>query len=203
MSIHLRVVAELSTPCIGVDSYPMMLDGPLAWAYAQRELAAGRRMPPMTAAYAPDFPLPLQRWEEGGTWGWCTSRSHLDVTSHTVVEVRRKPALEAAVRYGTDRKWHIGTGPYKARDTQIPATWVQRASWDVEATDRADLEDLLGLVTHLGARHRNGYGAVRTWTVTDGTAGAWRDRPMPDPNGAPIGIRAPHWHHSRQVRCTC
>ena len=60
MSIPVVVTAHLSTPTIGVDRWPMMLDAPLAWAWAERAKAAGTPLPPLTDGFAADFAGPKQ-----------------------------------------------------------------------------------------------------------------------------------------------
>jgi len=200
--IHLRITAVMSTPTVGVDTHPSLLDGPLYWAFAQRAKSRGGRMAPTSRAFAPDLPLPLAKWERGDAWGWCVSRAHYEAASHTALEVRRKPEVPAMVRFGADRKMHIGTGPWKARDSLIPVAWMPEIWWDADVTDPDDLEDLLRLITHIGARHRAGSGQVAQWSVNPGPIDGWRDRPMPDPSGRPMSIRAPHWHPTRSRPCT-
>ena len=72
----------------------------------------------------------------------------------------------------------------------------------LRTTSLHDLEDLLRMVTHLGARHRNGQGHVATWDIDEGgDVDAWRRRPMPSQAGPVMGIRAPYWHPSRRSPC--
>lgn len=193
--IPLTVTAHLSSPVLGLDRQPMMLDAPLSWAYAARAHGRGDRIPPITDTFAVDFPLPLDRSDVGPDWVWCTSAGVLDVVAWTAVQVRRKPATDAMARYAKDRKHHVGLGPYKARDTTLGAILARSIVWHVNATDRAELEALLVLVTDLGARHRNSFGHVDRWTIEDGhDPDAWRARPMPPEHPA----RAPYWHRGRR-----
>ena len=196
MSQPLTVTADLSTPLIGVDRSPMMLDAPLSWAYAERARSRGEKLPPLTTASAADFPLPLDRWQEAGTWGWCTSAGEMEIAAHVAAQIRRKPATHAMARYTSDRAHHAGLGPTKARDTTLAAVLATHITWQVLATDRADLEDLLALVTNLGGRHRNDFGHVSRWVIEPGLdPEAWRDRPMPPVAAA----RAPYWHPARRI----
>ena len=174
-----------------------MLDGPLAWAWASRATSTGRHLPPLRHDQPPaDFPLPLGTWEVGESWGWRTSRALPDVVALTAVQVRRKPAVEAMARYAPDRKHHAALGPMKARDTTLAGTLARTIEWHVDCTDEDDLRDLLRHVTHLGARHRNGFGEVLEWAITPGPVDGWRDRPMPDKDGhVAMRPRAPYWHH--------
>lgn len=197
-SIPLTVTAFLSTPVIGVDRAPIMLDAPLSYAYVQRAARDGQQLPAITDQFAADFPLPLDRWHEYGTWGWCTSRGLFGGMTHVAAQVRRKPAVDAMARYTPDRTHHAGLGPTKARDATLSAVLTDTMTWHVLATDRADLEDLLGLVDNIGARHRNNFGHVSRWLVEPGRdRDAWCDRPWPPAFAA----RAPYWHPTRRVQC--
>ena len=52
MTAPLRVTAWLDTPCIGLDRHPTMLDGPLAWAWAETARGKGITLPPITHTHA-------------------------------------------------------------------------------------------------------------------------------------------------------
>lgn len=196
MSQPLVVTAHLSTPVIGVDRAPLMLDAPLAWAYADRAHGRGDRIPPITDTLAVDFPLPLARHDVGDTWVWCTSAGVVEIAAWTGVQIRRKPATDAMARFATDRKHHAGLGPYKARDTTLSAVLARTITWECLATDRDDLLDLLGHVVNLGGRHRNDFGHVESWTIAASTRpDGWMDRPMPPEYPA----RAPYWHPTRRA----
>lgn len=197
----LEITATIDGLLLGYDRYPVMLDAPLAWAANEYHITKGRPPAPLTATYAHDFPLPLARWEQGGTWGWCSSRATMDLVGYTGVQVRRKPAVEAMARYGRDRKHHAGLGPTKARNATLTAAMVRSVTWQADVTDRGMLERLLSYVTHLGARHRNGFGSVLEWRISEGQPDGWQDRPMPYPDGVPFGVRAPYWHPSRRHPC--
>lgn len=198
--IPLVVTAHFDTLSVGLVEQPLMLDGPLAWAAAMAAHTAGTPIPPITREHAPDLDLPLARWEEHGTWGWCTSQAALAVAAHTAIAVRRKPATAAMARYTTDSHHHAALGPYKARDTTVPAAWVHSATWRIVATDTDRLHNLLALITHIG-RHRNlGHGHVVRWTTAPGgDPDGWRDRPMPGPGQPRRGYRPPYHHATRQM----
>lgn len=183
----LRVTARLAERTNGIVGQPFMLDGPLAWA----EATTGD-YPPLTGDTAPEIPLPLEKWERDGLWGWKTSRAHYDVAAQTVLEVRRKPSDKEFARFTEERKHHHGLGPHKARDTAIPIALIPTIWWDVEATDEAELLLLLDVITHLGARRSIGLGRVDDWEVTPGTPGGWEDRPFTAP------ARPPYWHQARK-----
>lgn len=204
MSEPVTITARLGSIWIPGARGADMLDGPLAWAYATRAISRGERLPAMRNDVTPiDFPLPLDTWQAGDIWGWCVSRALPEVVGHTAVQVRRKPATAPMARFAPDRAHHAGLGPYKARDTTLSAVVAATITWRADVTDRADLADLLRLVTHLGARHRNGQGQVLDWTITDGPPDGWRDRPMPNGAGPHmLRPRAPYWHGIGRVPTT-
>jgi CRISPR type IV-associated protein Csf3 len=202
MDTPLIVTARLDTPTVGLIERAVMLDGPLSWAAAMDAHAAGVNVEPLTRLHAPDMDLPLARWDEAGTWGWCTSAAILDIASYTATELRRKPATGPMARFTTDRAHHTGLGPYKARDTTVAAALINTARWHVLATDSDRLEALLALITHLGKHANIGYGHVAKWVVEpDPNRDAWRDRPMPAP-GTNASHRAPYHHPTRRVTVT-
>jgi len=195
----LVVTAHLDTPAVGVVEAPVMLDAPLSWAAAVLAQRDGSALPSMTRDMVMDMDLPLVRWEEHGTWGWCTSQAAVHVRSWTAVELRRKPATGPMARFTQDRRHHTGLGPHKARDTTVAAVLVDTMTWHVLATDRTRLESLLSVVTHVGKHANIGHGHVTRWVVQDDpNPDGWRDRPMPTP-GATGAFRAPYWHPSRKV----
>lgn len=203
MTTPLVVTATLDTPSVGLIERPVMLDGPLAWAAAMAARAGGHPIDPITPDRAPDLALPLARWEQAGTWGWCTSQASLDVTAYTATEIRRRPATGPMTRYTGERKHHTGLGPYKARDVTVAAAWVRSATWHVRATRRDALEDLLALITHLGKHSNIGHGHVAAWHVEpDPVPDAWRDRPLPVIGAPRQAYRPPYHHPTRQIEVT-
>lgn len=191
----MRVTAHVDSPVVGIDAWATPLDGPLSWAYAMRAHDRGEQIPPPPTASteAADFPLPLERWERDGWWGWRSSRAHVDAPIHTAVEVRRKPATAPMSLWTSDAKHHTGLGPMKARNVTRAAIVARTIWWDVEATDADDLSNLLTFITHVGARHNAGCGHVSHWAIDD-IDGDWTDRDWP-PSAA---CRAPYWHPSRR-----
>ncbi|APT92901.1 hypothetical protein CPHO_08385 [Corynebacterium phocae] len=195
----LTVTAHLDSPIIG-DLGP--LDSVLAWACHQEATRAGQEVPPITPEHCHDFDLPLEKWEIGGYWGWCTS-APLDTPHHySSVEIRRRPAATAMSIYTSDREHHNGLGPTKARNVTLSAQHYPSVSWHVEATDHGRLQALLGYVTHLGARHRNGFGHITQWETQLGPKGGWIKRPLPARHGTTRRVRAPYWHPTERTPCT-
>ena len=182
----MRITAHLEGSCAGIVGQPFMLDGPLAWA----EAVTGNYSP-ITKGHAPEIPVPLETWEKGELWGYKTSRAHYDVLSYGSLEIRRKPSDREYSRYTKDRKNHHALGPYKARDLVIETAIIPKIWWDAQPTNLAKLEELLGLITHLGAHRAIGLGKVTSWEFTDGPNNGWEDRPFARPT------RPPYWHQER------
>ena len=196
-----KIIAHLTSPIVGMDR--IMLDGPVAWAWVVLAKGQGRIVPAITPTFAPDFPLPFCRWESNGAWGWCVSEGIEDVVSWTTVQIRRKPAVAAMARYTTDKKHHAGLGPFKARDVAMPGRIVKTITWEALVTDTTELQRLLGEITNLSARWRNGFGHVEKWQICpSANLNGWLNRPMPSPTGTrETPIRPPYWHPSRRALC--
>lgn len=190
----LQVTAHLDTTTVGLVEQPVMLDGPLAYVCWQRDGGA----PFISGDPVRDFDLPLARWDQGGTWGWCTSQAELDIVAYTSIELRQKPPTGEFSRFTTDRKYHRALGPYKARDTTIQGVLIRTATWQVDATDRERLEDLLTDIKYIGKHHRLGHGHIAKWRIEPGVEGRWRDRPMPEIGAPPRAYRPPYHHPDRQ-----
>lgn len=186
--MHVMITAHLDSPVVGALS---LLDGPLAWAMVQHKLSLNMALPPMTDTWAPDFKLPLATWHKNGYWGWCVSSPVGEPVHYTQVEFRRRPPVGPMATYTTVKEHHSGLGPLKARNVVASATWYEQVSWYADITYQPRLEELLSYITHLGARHRNGMGHVTRWEITDAPTGAWQDRPLPDPQGRMMRVRAP------------
>ena len=197
--MDITITAHLDTPVIGQLG---PLDGPLAWAAWQQAVAAGEQVEPITDDHAPDFDLPLNRWEKGDYWGWRVSAPQCDTAHYSTAESRRKPALNAMALYSKVKNHHSASGPMKANNVILPATHHQAVTWYADTTDRERLEGMLAIITHLGARHRNGHGHITRWEITDGPTDGWSQRPMPADNGKLMRVRAPYWHHTEQTTCS-
>ncbi len=197
-TMHATITAHLDTPVVG--DVPI-LDGPLAWAAWQQAVKDGEDVPPITDEHAHDFPLPLDTWKMRGHWGWCVSAPITEPAHHSAVEIRRKPPAPPLALYSTAKEHHTGLGPLKARNVTLAATHHPTIMWHADVTDQKQLEQLLGHITHLGARHRNGFGHVTHWEITTGPEDGWKQRPLPDPDGALMRVRAPYWHPTERTTC--
>jgi hypothetical protein len=219
--VPVRVAAVLAEPLVAWDTNPLHLDGPASWgAYLDHVTEHGHHvLPPMGRGQCVDLPLPMATWtrpapgqvdelalgaDESQVWGWaCSAARPLGDVGHTKVQVRRRPAVEAGHRYAPDNRWHLSTGPLKARDVTHPAALILGLEWWALA-DPDRLARVLGRVTHLGRLARHGHGRVLRWDVDpdDSAADRWQNRTFPDPAGLPGAIRAPYHHHSRRMPCT-
>ena len=198
----ITITAHLTSPIVGMER--VMLDGPVAWAWAMRAKKEGRPLPRITAEYAPDFPLPFARWDAQGAWGWCVSEGAEEVVSWTMIQVRRKPNTYAMSRFAKDKKHHAGIGPFKARDVTLPGRLVETIKWEALVTDEDELMMLLSSLTNISGRWHNGFGQVSHWDVerNPGARDGWMNRPLPSPTGTrEIPIRPPYWHSSRMALC--
>ncbi|MBP2333323.1 hypothetical protein [Corynebacterium freneyi] len=196
--MDVTITAHLDTPVVG-DLGP--LDGPLSWASWQDHLARGLPVPELTDDHAPDFPLPLGRWEEAGVWGWRISAPIGEPVHYSTHESRRRPATGPMAAYTKAREHHAGLGPMKAKNVILSQAHHLAIQWHADTTDRDELARLLGMITHLGARHRDGKGHVARWEITEGPAGGWRKRPMPTSGGRMMRARAPYWHPTERTPC--
>lgn len=196
--MNVTITAHMLTPTIG---HVGPLDGALAWACAQRAMERGEELEPISDDHAPDFPLPLEKWEQDGVWGWKVSAPIFDTSHYSATEIRRRPATGAMALFTKAKDHHSGLGPTKAGNTTLSTTYHRKISWHATITNEDELRSLLGIVTNLGARHRNGFGKVAEWEITPGPAGGWKQRPLPDPHGQPMRTRAPYWHPTERTPC--
>lgn len=212
----LRITVRLDEPLVADLHRPLHLDGPLAWcAYLEWVEGTGRRPPPVRPGESPlDYALGLAVWTaeptgpvadgralgaDGLAWGFACSAHTPVPAARTAVQVRRKPADGPMARYTTDRRLHLGAGPYKARDVVHPAAWIGDITWHALG-DRVRVEQLLSRLTHIGRLGRHGYGRVqRIEVVEHHDRQAWRARWMPQAGGVRAPIRAPYWHDTRMM----
>lgn len=214
--VPVQVVATLAEPVITVADQ-MLLDGPLSWCAYLAAREQGLVLPPMSRAQVGDFRLPLAVWtcpapdgadslaltSDGQAWGWACSRAHWTGRGSTGAEVRKRPPVQQMARWTSAARHHDGLGPHKARNVTYPARLASSVEWWALG-DPDRIADLLTRLRSLGRVTRHGNGRVASVTVRRGEwadRDRWRDRPLPDPDGAgPIGsVRAPHWHATRRM----
>lgn len=197
MSSH-RIRAHLDTPIIGELS---PLDGPTSWAFWQKSVRDNLPLTDITPEECPDFDLPFETWQRGDYWGWCVSDAIYTPGHYSATEIRRRPATGPMAAFTAAREHHHGLGQLKARNVTIGTTHAAHVDYYAEVTDLDLLRELIGIITHLGARHRNGFGHVTRWEVSDALPGMWQQRPMPSTSGRMMRTRAPYWHPTERTQC--
>lgn len=213
----MKVTAIMGEPVVYFED-GMHFDGPLSFgAYVEYVREHGDNLPPM-GAWALDFDLPLSRWTvpapagvdprlldtDGRLWGWRASAAQADWVAQGRLEVRKRPAEEAMIRYTRAASHHSGMGPLKAKDIAHPTLLAFEIQWYAHG-DRKGVERLLSYVTHIGALVGHGPGRVLRWVV-EPMGVDWsceRDgklmRVMPREGGPRRSIRAPYHHRSRRA----
>lgn len=189
----LTVTAYVVTSIVGELS---PLDAVLSWAAWQEACVRDGwdMIAPITDSHAPDFDLPLGKWQVGEHWGWCSSAPRMLTPHYTSIEVRRRPPMLEFARFTTAKTFHSGLGEMKARNSIKAATLTREVSWDVQTSDPDRLAALLSLCRHLGSHTNTGHGEVTHWTLAPGPKDGWKDRPMPSEQGTMQRTRAPYWH---------
>lgn len=212
-----RVLARLAEPVVCLAEHDTPLDGPASFAMFHTALGARVPLPP-PGTWSIDFALPLATWtapcsrpdpdprllaaDGAAVWGWACSKALYTPRLHTAVHMRRRPAVAQMARYTTDRTYHAGLGPYKARSGILPAVVTDEIAWFALA-DADALRTTLSTLTHLGRGARHGHGRVLEWRVEHDEEAhtGWRRRSFPHHGGFPGSIRAPYWHPSRRMPC--
>ncbi|GAA2178263.1 hypothetical protein GCM10009785_00180 [Brooklawnia cerclae] len=198
----MAITAFLTSAVVALER-GVILDGPLSFTWAALATQQGRVLPPIRDDFVFPIPMPFQRWEIDGTWGWCCSKAHERILKWTAVEVRRKPATEAMALFTVLPKHHAGLGPTKARNTTLSARIVSAMRWNALVTDPDELCRLLAATTSVSARWRNGFGHVARWVVEPShEPDGWRDRPLPAPGGEMTPVRPPYWHRTTWAPCS-
>ena len=196
------ITAFLTSAVVALER-GVILDGPLSFTWAALATKAGRTLPPIRDNFVFPIPMPFQRWEIGGTWGWCCSKANERILKWTVAEIRRKPATDAMALFTTAPKHHAWLGPTKARNTTLSARIVTEMRWHALVTDPDELYRLLAATTSVSGRWRNGFGQVAKWLVEPSAdPDLWRSRPLPQPGGEMTPVRPPYWHRTTWAPCS-
>lgn len=196
----LIITAHLMTGFASSDPWSPAIDGILAYQFMREKLGAEEFA---LHAHRDDqqepvegLPLAVERW---GDWWWyqCSTpiyRSHAEVTRH----LHRRFDAGSAERYwnnqGKSGKVMTGAGPYKNARLSLLQHVTPAVRWAVVG-DKPEIERLLALVTHIGARCGSGYGRVRNWEVEEAETLAEdlarQHRPLPETHPDALALEGP------------
>jgi CRISPR type IV-associated protein Csf3 len=168
----LIVRANLFSGFVSKFPWSPSLDGILAYQYRLNELGIDafiETKPHLNAQKAVVEGLPLAIERHGEDWWYQCSKP----LYHQIAQVsrhyhRRFNALEAET-YLDGKKTEIETtkGPFKNARLIANHRLTNAVEWHCVG-DKEEIEKLLSLVTHIGARVGVGFGRVRSWDVIDG-----------------------------------
>lgn len=196
--------------CMFAPSFPIHLDGLLAWARVQEAI----EQDPNLNDFSVQHDLPLEKIEKDGLWCWKASTLKLNVTAMHGYAFTRRVNLEQLVEVrdmGVLRKIPnkipTSKGKFKADQTFAADRHVSTVeAWCVG--DKTAIERLLARITHIGARRKVGKGEVRSVTVelADEANQLWQNRIMPWALGEdwePLIARyvAPYWDKLNKQTC--
>ncbi len=191
-------------------SFPIHLDGLLAWARVQEEFETN----PAMENYDAQHDLPLEKVEQDGKWCWKASQLKINTIGVQGYAFTRRVSLDqlvAVADMGVIRKIPnkipTSKGKFKADLTFAADRIVSTVeAWCIG--EKVEIERLLSRITHIGARRKVGKGKVKSVTVeVEPSANElWQDRVMPWPLGddwVPMVGRcvAPYWNKLEQQTC--
>jgi CRISPR type IV-associated protein Csf3 len=196
----IRIDFDLASPVIE-PTYPMHLDGLLAWAAVDEAIEAGVERP-----LATQESLPLA--SQNGVW--CASAVLFDYSNsaETVAMVKRtdplaiSDALVSGVLKKAPNKLNLQSGPWRqalffsqCRHARVATAYC--------VGDKQRVESLLERVRYLGAKRRLGFGRVQSITVVDDETAreGWKKRVLSHQEQGYVPIQAvtspPYWERAR------
>ena len=200
-----RVVFHLDGAGVYYDpAEPIMLDG-LLCACNSRFHVHGEA--PMRDEEPLDVPLPLRKWEAGGTWGWHASALLPDGDTLESVQFYRKRFRQGKVDFTTGSP-NLTNGPYRDWNQPLPLLHCLRMV-AYGYGDRYEVQRALRRgIRYLGKKRAHGKGAVTEINVEtiaqdysfvrDGVAIKW----MPAEGGTRVvRPRPPYWSNHGRVEC--
>lgn len=183
---------------------PLMLDGILSAACARHHVHGE---PPARDEEPFDIPLPLGRWELGGTWGWCASALFPDGDTIESLQFWRKRLRQDRIEI-TNTSPNLTNGVY--RDWNMPLPLLLCRSMVAYAFgDRRNVRrELVRSIRWLGKKRAHGHGRVTRIEVDridhdyslhkDGVHTRW----VPAEGGArSVRPRPPYWNNVGRVAC--
>jgi len=208
----LQVDCHLLAPA-AISGY-LCLDGLLAWAVWQTALGPDGANVPTNNGVIYEIPLPLA--QVGSVWAASAALYPAGRAERVTRYRRRWPDDPYTEQWAQLPKKLITFGfDFKDKDLPVPLTVTSLVRWYARG-DKAAVEQLLQLVTHLGKRHAAGTGRIGRWEVTEieEDRSIWWDgrlmRPVPieevDANHGRYDVgfesfRPPYWHRGRYVEC--
>lgn len=201
----LRVVFHLDGSGIYYDPFePLMLDGILA-AASSRWHVHGE--PPARDEVPADIPLPLRKWEIGGTWGWHASALFPDGETAESLIHWRKRFRQNRVEI-TNGSPNLTNGVYRDWNMPLPLLLAQRMVAFAFGEAGKVRRELKRSVRWLGKKRAHGKGRVVGIDVEESEAdySLTRDgnlmRYLPQQDGPRlIRPRPPYWNIHGRVAC--
>lgn len=201
----LRVTFHLDGTGLYYDpAEPLMLDGILAAAAARHHVHGE---PPGRDEEPFDIPLPLQRWELGGTWGWHASALFPDGETAESLLWWRKRLRQNRVEL-IDASPNVTMGTYRDWNMPLPLL-LARFMVGYAFGDRRNVRhELVRSIRWLGKKRAHGRGRVVSIEVdevnedrsliADGHWARW----MPVADGPRlVRPRPPYWSSFGRVPC--
>lgn len=189
------VMAQLQGQIAHPDK-PIALDALVAYAVVLRDQI------PFASTYEEMARVPIPIAEEpGGRFHLCShSLQCVEEVDEQVRRINKRPPVAEAQAMGRRlgkggfRSMQINAGPSKGYRMPIETGHLldDQIGWLAMATDVAELESLLRLITHLGRRRGVGLGRVVSWTV-ETLSDTWDGFPVLDGDGRPLRPLPPDW----------
>lgn len=201
----LRVVFTLDGAGLYYDPVePITLDGLLAAACARHHVHGE---PPGRDEEPDDIPIPLARWNIGGTWGWKASALFPEGDTLESLTFWRKRLRQDRIEI-TAGSPNTTNGTYRDWNMPLPLL-LCRTMVAYAFGDRVNVRrELRRSVRWLGKKRAHGHGRVtdievdrvdQDWSMSrDGIGTRW----LPAENGARlVRPRPPYWSNCGRVAC--
>lgn len=204
----LRIVFRLDGAGVYYDpAEPIMLDGLLAAACVRHHISGE---PPARDEDPRDVPLPLKKWQQGGTWGWHASALFPVGEKAEALVYWRKRLRQSRIDVAAGSP-NTTNGTW--RDWQMPLPLLLCLEMEAWAFgDRREVRrELRRSIRWLGKKRAHGHGRVIEIEVDalDGDDGSIAApdgslrRFMPHEGGSRlVRPRPPYWSSVGRVRCS-
>lgn len=201
----LKITFHLDGSGVYYDPFePLMLDGILAAACSRHHVHGE---PPARDEAPFDIPLPLARWEIGGTWGWCASALFPDGDTAESLQFWRKRLRQNRIEI-TDASPNLTNGIYRDWNMPLPLLLCRRMVAYAFGDRRNVRRELVRSIRWLGKKRAHGRGRVVSIDVDriDEDCSITRNgvytRWMPAEGGSRlVRPRPPYWNIHDRVMC--